>query len=60
MGLLYESGVYRIALDQQNTTVYCDAGGWTVVQSRGQFGNPIDYFYRGWEEYLEGFGQPGN
>ena len=32
---------------------------WIVIQSRGQFGNPIKYFYRGWEEYANGFGEPG-
>ena len=30
-----------------------------VIQSRGQFGNPEDYFNRGWEEYADGFGEPG-
>ncbi len=38
---------------------YCDEGGWTVIQSRGQFGNPADYFFRGWKDYKEGFGTPG-
>ena len=38
---------------------YCDPEGWTVIQSRGQFGNPIDYFNRNWEEYANGFGDPG-
>ena len=37
----------------------CLEGGWTVIQSRGQFENPIDYFSRGWEEYVSGFGDPG-
>ena len=41
------------------TPVYCDEDGWTVIQSRGQFGNPIDYFYRYWEDYAAGFGEPG-
>jgi len=31
-------------------------GGWTVVQRRGDFGNPEDYFYRGWNDYKFGFG----
>ena len=30
-----------------------------VIQRRGQFGNPIDYFYRGLDEYVAGFGDPG-
>ncbi|XP_064471305.1 techylectin-5A-like [Ornithodoros turicata] len=42
-------------------TVYCDmetdGGGWTVIQRRGQFGNPQDYFYRKWDDYVKGFGQ---
>ncbi len=33
--------------------------GWTVIQSRGQFGNPGDYFLRGWDSYVKGFGVPG-
>jgi hypothetical protein len=34
-------------------------GGWTVIQSRGQFQNAADYFYRGWADYVKGFGVPG-
>ena len=37
----------------------CTSEGWTAIQSRGQFGNPVDYFYRGWDDYVEGFGTPG-
>ena len=33
-----------------------DEGGWTVIQRRGQFGNPEDYFYRKWNDYFHGFG----
>ena len=40
--------------------VYCDPDGWTVIQSRGQFGNPQEYFLRNWDEYERGFGEPGN
>ena len=36
-----------------------DNGGWTVLQSRGDFGNPEDYFYRSWNDYENGFGEPG-
>ncbi|KAH9377323.1 hypothetical protein HPB48_016051 [Haemaphysalis longicornis] len=35
-----------------------DNGGWTVIQRRGQFGNPVYYFYRNWTEYARGFGDP--
>ena len=31
-------------------------GGWTLIQRRGQFGNPKDYFYRKWNDYFLGFG----
>ena len=34
-------------------------GGWTVIQSRGQFGNPPDYFSKDWANYKAGFGVPG-
>lgn len=38
--------------------VSCDmsGGGWTLIQRRGQFGNPKDYFFRGWNDYFHGFG----
>jgi hypothetical protein len=39
--------------------VYCDAEGWTVIQSRGQYDNSIYYFLRDWEAYEKGFGQAG-
>ena len=39
--------------------VYCTEDLWTVIQSRGQFGNPEDYFYREWDDYEQGFGVPG-
>ena len=57
----YREGIYIIG-DQEmdKSQVYCDPEGWTVIQSRGQFKNRIDYFYRDWDEYLKGFGTPGN
>ena len=55
-GDAYQAGVYE--LDNEKG-VYCDPDGWTVIQSRGQFGNPVDFFYRDWAEYLRGFGTPG-
>jgi hypothetical protein len=27
--------------------------------NRGQFENPPDYFYRGWNSYVDGFGAAG-
>lgn len=39
--------------------VECDPEGWTVFQSRGQFGNSKYYFLRDWEAYEKGFGQAG-
>jgi hypothetical protein len=39
--------------------VQCDSEGWTIIQSRGQFGNKEDYFYREWASYKEGFGVAG-
>ncbi|XP_013792457.2 techylectin-5A-like [Limulus polyphemus] len=40
--------------------VYCDmdtdGGGWTVIQRRGNHGNPKDYFFRPWADYKVGFG----
>ena len=55
----YTPGVKQICIGGRSVEVYCDNDGWTVFQSRGQFGNPIDYFYRNWTEYENGFGEPG-
>ncbi|GBN81787.1 Techylectin-5A [Araneus ventricosus] len=60
-----ESGVYTIfprsrVTGGKSIEVYCDmetnGGGWTVIQRRGQYGNPEDYFVKKWNEYKEGFG----
>ena len=66
-GDLYISGNYfpgvkwlDIKGDGNLIQVYCDEDGWTVFQSRGQFGNQEDYFYRDMEEYTKGFGVPGD
>ena len=64
LGENFTSGEFDIQIDgdpsgQQPLKVHCDPDGWTVIQSRGQFGNPVDHFYRGWDEYLNGFGNPG-
>ena len=54
-------GIYTIQVDLQTTeNVYCMADGWTVIQSRGQYGNGEIFFYKTWEEYKDGFGTPGN
>ena len=53
-------GVYSIQVDHDNSVqAACLEGGWTVIQSRGQYGNPSDYFNKGWAEYKAGFGTPG-
>lgn len=55
-----KSGVYRTTIGLQEKDVYCDmetaGGGWTVLQRRGDFGNPPSYFLRKWNDYREGFG----
>uniref|UniRef100_A0A1W7R9M0 Ryncolin n=1 Tax=Hadrurus spadix TaxID=141984 RepID=A0A1W7R9M0_9SCOR len=59
-----KSGIYRISpLIWQpigSFEVYCDmetyGGGWTVIQRRGDYGKPQDYFYKTWTEYRKGFG----
>ena len=33
-----------------------DAEGWILIQKRGQYGNPEDYFAKTFNEYEEGFG----
>ncbi|XP_060554378.1 microfibril-associated glycoprotein 4-like [Ruditapes philippinarum] len=52
-----EDGVYVIkpAENTSATDVWCDMsnGGWTVIQRRQ---DGLEDFYRGWEEYKNGFG----
>ena len=53
-----ESGVYTVnPANKTNFEVYCDmktdGGGWTVFQKRF---NGFVGFYRGWDEYKNGFG----
>ncbi|XP_022257373.1 techylectin-5A-like [Limulus polyphemus] len=58
------SGVYRIWPKSWMFTgsidIYCDmdtdGGGWIVIQRRGDYGNPTDYFYKSWQEFKMGFG----
>lgn len=59
-----EDGVYQIWPQSRITkgplTAYChmssDGGGWTVIQRRGDFDSPQDYFYQDWNTYKAGFG----
>ena len=55
------SGVQEIIFTPggEASEVLCDSEGWTIIQSRGQFGNPEDYFFRNWENYTAGFGIAG-
>ena len=48
-----------VSSSYQIPKVQCLVGGWTVIQSRGAYGNPLDHFLRDWEDYAEGFGKPG-
>ncbi|KAK3102344.1 hypothetical protein FSP39_010655 [Pinctada imbricata] len=54
----WHNGVYTISpLGSEDVKVYCDMedGGWTVFQRRI---NGKTDFYRGWNEYKDGFGDP--
>ncbi len=55
----YKAGVHTVNVMGVMVDVECEQDGGTVIQSRGQHGNPSDYFFRGWEEYKRGFGVPG-
>ena len=55
----YSPGVQEIQIDGELVTVECTIDGWTVIQSRGQFGNSADFFYKNWESYKTGFGEAG-
>nr|ABI34626.1 carcinolectin5b-11 [Carcinoscorpius rotundicauda] len=56
------NGIYKIWPHFLNhpISVYCDmetlGGGWTVIQRRGDFGNPVENFYQTWTAYKTGFG----
>ncbi|GBN16460.1 Techylectin-5A [Araneus ventricosus] len=60
-----ESGVYTIwpksrVTNDKSIDVFCDmdtdGGGWTVLQRRGNFRRPNDYFFQDWASYKTGFG----
>ncbi|XP_055949708.1 techylectin-5A-like isoform X2 [Argiope bruennichi] len=58
------SGVYTVyprnRIGMCSVAVYCDmktdGGGWMVIQRRGDFGSPINYFAKKWQQYKLGFG----
>ncbi|XP_015909069.1 techylectin-like protein [Parasteatoda tepidariorum] len=61
----YRSGSYTIwprsrIMERKSLQVYCDmdtdGGGWTLIQRRGDFKRPEDYFYQDWLNYKTGFG----
>ena len=53
-------GIYTLRPDSAHQfEAYCLEGGWTAIQSRGQFENPQDMFLKKWDEYVKGFGEPG-
>ncbi len=58
-GHLYKPGPKHIHIKGIDVQVECDDDGYTVIQSRGQFGNDENYFYRNWTDYLSPFGTPG-
>ena len=55
-------GFYQLkslSADYDIPNVQCLDDNYLVIQSRGQLGNSQDYFFRGWEEYANGFGEAG-
>ena len=53
-------GIQTLQVDSDTkVNAFCDMEGWTVFQSRGQFGNPSDFFIKPWQDFKEGFGTPG-
>ena len=49
-------GNYWAYVNKTKMELRCRSGGWTVIQSRGQYGNPPDFFYKTWSEYKNPFG----
>jgi hypothetical protein len=53
-------GVKTIYINDRPVQTFCTEDGWTVIQSRGQFGYPKDFFSEKlWTDYVAGFGTPG-
>ncbi|XP_076371180.1 techylectin-5B-like [Tachypleus tridentatus] len=56
------SGIYKIWPHFLNHPIstYCDmetvGGGWTLIQRRGDFGDPVENFFQTWNNYKTGFG----
>ncbi len=62
LGASYAANTYNIFPDATTNTatpVQCDADGYTVIQSRGQFGNTAGMFNVPWANYKAGFGTAG-
>lgn len=61
-----KSGIYEIwprnRIIVKSVKVYCDmetnGGGWTVIQRRGDYRRPKDFFSKPWLDYKSGFGDP--
>ncbi len=56
----FRAGVNKVKIGSAEVDVACDANGWTVIQSRGQFaGNPQTLFEKDWAGYKAPFGEAG-
>ena len=50
-------GIY--SLNDISMPLKCLSDGWTIIQHRGQYGNPKDMFARNFSDYMAGFGNSG-